>query len=91
MKANKQVFMDYDVNMSENITISGLAVRIFLKDFYKNNIPLINKSGIYRDLKEGYYGGITEVYKPIGYNLFYYVTIGKCHLNTYKCSNNSLC
>jgi hypothetical protein len=47
MKANKQVFMDYDVNMSENITMSGLAVRIFTakkkKDFYKNNIPLINK------------------------------------------------
>ena len=72
MKANKQVFMDYNVNMIENITISGLAVRIFLRGFYNNNIPLINKSGIYRDIKEGYYGGITEVYKPLGYNLFYY-------------------
>lgn len=72
IKANKQIFMDYDVNLTDNLTVSGLAVRIFLKDYYNNNIPNINKSSIYRDIKEGYYGGITEVYKPTGYNLFYY-------------------
>lgn len=58
--------------MTENITISGLAVRIFLKDFYNNNIPLINKLSIYKDIKQAYYGGITEVYKPWGGNLYYY-------------------
>lgn len=64
MKANKQVLIHYEVNISENITISGLTVHIFLKDFYNNNIPLINKSSIYKNIKKGYYGGITEVYKP---------------------------
>jgi hypothetical protein len=44
VKANKQVFMDYDVNMTDNLTISGLATHIFLKDFYNNNIPVISKA-----------------------------------------------
>lgn len=71
-KANKQVFLDYNVNMTESITISGLAVKIFLKDFYNTNIPNINKASIYKDIKQAYYGGITEVYKPYGRNLYYY-------------------
>ena len=71
--ANKQVFLDYNYNMTDAITISGLAVRLFLKDFYKDNIPNINKLSMYKDIKEAYYGGITEVYKPHGTNLYYYV------------------
>lgn len=31
-KANRQVFYDYNTNMIDKITISGLAVEIFLKD-----------------------------------------------------------
>jgi hypothetical protein len=27
---------------------------------------------MYTDIKQGYYGGITEVYKPFGKNLYYY-------------------
>ena len=60
-KANKQFFRDYDVYMTKHITISSMAVTIFLKDFYKDNIPNINKSNIYKDIKQAYYGGITEV------------------------------
>ena len=58
--------------MTEHITISGLAVRVYLKDFYCDNIPDINKASLYRDIKQAYYGGITEVYKSYGTNLFYY-------------------
>lgn len=54
--------MDYDVNIKDNITISGLAVRILLKDYYKNNIPVINKSSIYRDIKQAYYGGLETLW-----------------------------
>jgi DNA polymerase type B, organellar and viral len=71
-KASKQIYLDYNVNIMDNLTISGLAVRIFLKDFYQHNIPCINKISMYRDIKKGYYGGITEVYKPYGENLYYY-------------------
>ena len=61
-----------DVNITDNITISGLALRIFLNNYYNNNILVVNKSSVYRDIKQGYYGGITKVYKPYGRNLFYY-------------------
>jgi hypothetical protein len=66
------VFEDYGVNMTDNLTISGLAVSIFLRFYYKGNIPAVNKASIYADIKQGYYGGITEVYKPYGKNLYYY-------------------
>ena len=71
-KANKQVFLDYNIDMTKSVTISGLALRLFLKDFYKDNIPDISKSSIYKDIRQAYYGGITEVYRPYGRNLYYY-------------------
>ena len=71
-KANKQVFLDYGLDMHDSLTISKLAVNLFLSKYYKDNIPNINKPSIYNDIKEGYYGGITEVYKPYGENLYYY-------------------
>ena len=71
-KANKQVFLDYNINITEHITMPDLAVRIFLKDFYDKKIPNINKTSVYKDIKQAYYGGITEVYRPYGRNLFYY-------------------
>lgn len=71
-KANKQVFLDYDVNMTDNLTISGLALKIFRSKYYNNDIPLVNKTSMYRDIKEAYYGAITEVYKPYGEKLYYY-------------------
>lgn len=58
--------------MQDTLTISRLAVRIFLKDYYKENIPSIDKASMYQDLKNAYYGRITEVYKPEGYDLYYY-------------------
>lgn len=50
--------------MTNSLTRSSLDLGIYLKDYLSNNIPYINKSSIYRDIKQGYYGGITEVYKP---------------------------
>lgn len=72
VKVSKKVFIDYNVNITDSLTISGLSVRIFLRDFYKNNIPSISKANIYRYNRKAYYGGNTDVYKPEGYNLFYY-------------------
>lgn len=71
-KANKQFFLDYDVDMAKSYTISGLGLTLFLNKYYKNNIPNINKKSIYTELKQGYYGGITEIYISQGRNLFYY-------------------
>lgn len=71
-KVNKQVFNDYNVNIMDKVTISSLALDIFIKRYYKDNIPLVNKTSMYKDIKEGYYGGKTEVYIPTGNNLYYY-------------------
>lgn len=54
-KANNQLFEDYNINIMEASTISVLAVWIFLNKYYKNNIPIINKSSIYTDIKKWQY------------------------------------
>lgn len=66
VNVNKQVFNDYKINMKDSITISSLAMKIYLNKDYNENIPIIDKASIYKDIKQGYYGGITEVYKPFG-------------------------
>ncbi len=71
-KANKQVFLDYGLNMIDDLTISKLALELFLSKYYNENIPKIDKPSMYNDIKQGYYGAITEVYKPYGEDLCYY-------------------
>ena len=72
MKINKQVFLYFNIDLKESLTISSLASRIFLNKYYTNNIAVVNKASLYKDIKEAYYGGITEVYRPYGNNLYYY-------------------
>jgi hypothetical protein len=71
-KVNKQVFMDYDTDLKDSLTVSSLAARIFLNNYYNNNIPTVNTASIYKDIKEAYYGAITEVYRPYGKDLYCY-------------------
>ena len=66
------IYSRYYTHITRSLTISGLAIDIFLRRFYGNNIPLINKKSVYNDIKKSYYGGVTEVYKPYGKNLNYY-------------------
>lgn len=61
--------------MTNCLNFSKLAKDIFFKNHnsnYKSPIPNINNSVIYKDIKNAYYGGISEVYKPQGKNLYYY-------------------
>lgn len=63
----------FNVQLIDSTTISGLALNIFLKNFYKNKtIPLITDTKIFNDIKNAHYGGQTEVYRPEGENLYYY-------------------
>ena len=69
---NKSIFEQYDIQMTECLTISKLALSIYLKDYLdKSRIPVI-RSNMFNDIKNAYFGGITEVYKPYGKNLYYY-------------------
>lgn len=73
-KVNKALFLDFNVKMSNCLTVSKMSYEIFSKYYLSVDkpIPHINKKSIYRDIKLGYYGGNTEVYKPYGENLYYY-------------------
>ncbi len=69
---NKFIYRKYGVQMTNCLTISRLALNIFLKNYLKDSkIPLIPES-IYNDIKKAYFGGVTEVYKPYGKELYYY-------------------
>jgi hypothetical protein len=69
---NKYIIRNYDIQMTNCSTISRLALNIFKKHYLKESkIPVI-KSSMFRDIKEAYYGGISEVYKPFGKDLFHY-------------------
>jgi len=72
VKANNQLHEDYSININEGVTISSLAMKLFLSKYYKDNIAKITKPSIYDFIKKYYYGGITEVYRPYGENLNYY-------------------
>ena len=58
--------------MTKSLSISGVALNVFLSRYYSKNIPLITQKSMYSDIKQAYYGGITEVYKPYGKDLYYY-------------------
>jgi len=71
-KFNKHLYNNYSIHIVESLTISSLTMNVFLRNYYKNNIPLIKQKSVYNDLKKSYYGGITEVYRPYGKNLYLY-------------------
>lgn len=61
VKLNQTLFLDFDVYMTKSLTISKLAYVIFIKDYLDNDkpIPLINKKNVYKEIKLGYYKGMT--------------------------------
>jgi hypothetical protein len=64
--------LDHNIEVTESLTISGLAKTKFMKYYLKfSKIPLINKNNLFQFIYGSYYGGITEVYKPYGKNLTY--------------------
>jgi hypothetical protein len=57
----------------ENLTISSIAIKHFLKNFHKNStIFKITKQTIETYIRNTYIGGIVQVYKPYGENLYHY-------------------
>jgi hypothetical protein len=72
-KFNKYIFITYDLQITNCLTISRLGVNIIRNKYLSDSkIPLITKPTIFNFVKQGYYGGITEVYKPYVENAYYY-------------------
>ena len=76
-KFGKYIYLKYGLQITDCLTIAKLAISILYTNYLNkekkiNSLPLINKPAIYNFIKLSYFGGITEVYKPFGENLFYY-------------------
>lgn len=72
-KFKSYLFIEHNLELTEGLTISRLALNKFLNFYLKDSkIPLINKFNIFNFIYEGYYGGRTEVFIPQGKNLNYY-------------------
>src|SRR6202030_2879352 len=69
---SRLVYIYFNVDITDALTITRLSLNIFKKNYYKiHNIPYINKIYLFNFIKQGYYGGITEVYIPYGKDLLY--------------------
>ena len=66
-KYSKEIFDNFCINIINHKTFSSLSWDIFLSNFFDSNtyqVPIL-KDTIDKDIRKAYYGGITEVYKPI--------------------------
>lgn len=76
-KFGSYIYFTYGLQITDALTISKLALNILFSNYLKNKknsdkLPLINNPAIYQFIKQGYYGGITDVYIPSGENLNYF-------------------
>ena len=72
-KFKKNLFLEHNLELTEGLTISRLALNKFLNHYLNDSkIPLINKLKQFNFIYAGYFGGRTEVFKPYGENLYYY-------------------
>lgn len=63
--------MEYKINMFESYSASSLAMKIFRTNYLKDSIPKLHPQHdtIFR---EAYYGGVCDIFKPCGKNLYHY-------------------
>jgi len=67
------IFDVHNIQVTECLTITGLAIKIFLTNHYpKKSLALIRNPAIYNDIKKGYAAGLSEVYIGYGEDLYYY-------------------
>jgi hypothetical protein len=69
-KFSKEIFIKFRLDIHKYPTISSLAFAIYRSNFLKNeyNIPLIHGE-IYDFIKQSYFGGRVDVFKPYGENI----------------------
>jgi hypothetical protein len=63
----------YGILLSNHPTLPSLALGIYKTKYYEESYDIKNLGGICKSfIKEGYYGGVVDVYKPHGKNLYCY-------------------
>lgn len=72
MFASSDLFYNYFINVTDVYSTSSLAMKYFRVAYLpEEGIPTLPKH-IENFINEGYYGGISQVYKTRGENLYYY-------------------
>jgi len=73
-KWSKEIYEMERINITDVVSISNLALKIFLTNYYDpDKTPFhIMRHKQYKEIKESYYGGRVEVFKTYGENLYYY-------------------
>jgi hypothetical protein len=73
-KFSKDVYNVERINISDVVSISSLALKTFLTNYYDSErTPIhIPKYKQYKDIKNAYFGGRTEVLKTYGEDLYIY-------------------
>ena len=67
---SKEVFKLFRVDITKYMTLSSISFAIFRSNFLKEwNIPKINGQ-MFEDIYKSYKGGLVDMYKPEGSNLF---------------------
>ena len=81
-KFGKYIYNTYGLQITDCLTIAKLAINILYSNYLSVTpvekptentevLPLIKNVSIFNFIKEGYYGGISEVYIPFGKDLSY--------------------
>lgn len=55
---NEEIFLLFDIQMTDSLTISSLSMKIFNNLYYdsKNKaLPLITNNKVYKDIKQSYF------------------------------------
>ena len=71
---HQQIRDSFKINSTTFPTLPSLALDIYRTHFYyKPIIPILGSvQRLSDEIRKAYYGGVVEVYKPYGTNLFYY-------------------
>jgi hypothetical protein len=71
LKASKYLLTNYNVSLLDVYSTSSLAMKIFRTKFMNFDIPILPK--FYdKILRKSYKGGVVNIIKPFGKNLYYY-------------------
>ncbi|KAH6556220.1 hypothetical protein KP509_1Z195900, partial [Ceratopteris richardii] len=72
-KAQEKYWVRYQIDITKSLTVSALAMKIYRTYYYPDTLPIYkpqpNQAAF---IREGYYGGHTDVYIPYGRDLYYY-------------------
>lgn len=74
LKLRDEIFDNFKIDITRILTLSSLALKIFLTHFYDDNKNSIQKTEGSLDtfIRESYFGGVVDVFKPFLTNGFCY-------------------